>query len=403
MNELKLLLHNFQSISEGELTFRTGLNFIIGQSNSGKSATFRALKACLSNPSGSQRFIKKGNKKAEVTLLYNGNEIIWERTPKESSYTINGEEFVKTGSSDAFKILNDNTGFTRDDNNVIMNIEEELQVPFPFGINKSDLFKLYEDVFCVSDSAVILKSAKDHEEETKSEISSLELELNKNKAKKKALEDFKNSIDIDKLKEFKVTLTNNNERMNFLLDGKEVIDNALKIDKASIIIKDFSFDDLLTPYASALAISKALIQAKKCHVLNKSLQELEYPVTHKDKELIELEATRRLIKSITLLNDLVIEAKDFSSLSLSYEALVELKSTFLQLKNLNKIKVQEQLFENKLINFEELKKLQSSIQSIKNKIKELKDEQSKTEEQIKSIQLKLKEFKVCPLCHHELE
>ena len=59
-NELKLSLENFQSISEGELIFHTGTNVIIGQSNSGKTATFRALKACLSNPIGSQRFIKKG-------------------------------------------------------------------------------------------------------------------------------------------------------------------------------------------------------------------------------------------------------------------------------------------------------------------------------------------------------
>ena len=59
MNELKLSLHNFQSIAEGELTFQTGLNFIIGQSISGKSATFRALKECLLNRAGSQRFIKK--------------------------------------------------------------------------------------------------------------------------------------------------------------------------------------------------------------------------------------------------------------------------------------------------------------------------------------------------------
>ena len=94
MNELKLSLHNFQSISDGELIFKTGLNFIIGQSNSGKSATFRALKACLLNPKGSQRFIKKDNNRAEVVLTYNGNEIEWEKTSKESNYVINGKKFL---------------------------------------------------------------------------------------------------------------------------------------------------------------------------------------------------------------------------------------------------------------------------------------------------------------------
>ena len=146
-NELKLSIENFQSISKGELIFHKGTTVIIGQSNSGKTATFRALKACLSNPSGSQRFIKNGAKSASVLLEYDGNQIIWKKTPKESSYIINGETFLKTGSSNAFKIMED-TGFVRDDNDTIMNIEEELQLPFPFGISKAELFKLFENVFC---------------------------------------------------------------------------------------------------------------------------------------------------------------------------------------------------------------------------------------------------------------
>ena len=171
MNELKLSLQNFQSISEGELTFQTGLNFIIGQSNSGKSATFRALKACLLNPAGSQRFIKRDTDKTVVELRYNGNDISWSKTGRSNSYTINGEEYRNTGKSDAFKILNDETGFVRAEKGcVLMNIEEELQLPFPFGIPDSELFKLFENVFCVSDSAVILKSAKEHEDKVKDDL-----------------------------------------------------------------------------------------------------------------------------------------------------------------------------------------------------------------------------------------
>ena len=403
MNELKLILHNFQSITDGELTFKTGLNFIIGQSNSGKSATFRALKACLANPSGSQRFIKKGSKKAEVTLLYNGNEILWERTPKESSYIINGEEFVKTGSSDAFKILNDDTGFNKDFNNTIMNIEEELQIPFPFGINKFDLFKLYENVFCVSDSALILKSAKEHEDEIKGELSTIELELNKNKVKKEAVKSFKNSVDLSKLNNFKTYLNDRVQRKTFLLDGKELIDRALKIEEAQIILKECNFANLLTPYAGALEVKKALTQVKVCHSLSKSLQELQCPQLDRNRELEELEAIRRLIKQLTCLNDISIEVKSFSSLIGSYDRLIDLKKLFLLLKKLNQLKFAEKIFENKLTKLEELKKLKKDVQNIKEKIKDLKEKQQKTEEQEVNIQAKLQEFKVCPLCHHELE
>ena len=201
MNELKLFLYNFQSISEGELVFKTGLNFIIGQSNSGKSATFRAVKACLLNPSGSQRFIKKDTNKTIVELKYNGNDICWNKTGKANSYTINGEEYRNTGKSDAFKILNNETGFVKAEKGcALMNIEEELQLPFPFGIPDSELFKLFENVFCVSDSAVILKSAKDHEDKVKDDISLLELEEAKVQNKINCLNTLKKEVNIEVLK-----------------------------------------------------------------------------------------------------------------------------------------------------------------------------------------------------------
>ena len=81
-----------------------------------------------------------------------------------------------------------------------MNIEEELQLPFPFGMPDSDLFKLYENVFCISDSAIVLKAAKGTEESTKTEIATIENDIVKNENKLKELLEFKNSTDIEKLK-----------------------------------------------------------------------------------------------------------------------------------------------------------------------------------------------------------
>lgn len=403
MNELKLLLHNFQSISDGELVFKTGLNFIIGQSNSGKSATFRALKACLSNPSGSQRFIKRGHNQAEVTLLYNGNEIIWDRTQKESSYIINGEEFVKTGKSDAFKILNDETGFTRDSNDVIMNIEEELQIPFPFGLSNSDLFKLYENVFCVSDSAIILKSAKEHEDEVKSEITSIELELNKNKSKLMALKDFKETVDINKLKKYKKFVSDKKDRINFLQDGLDIIKIAEKIYESNIEINEKSFISLIPPYYAALEVKKALTLAKNCHLLSKSFQELNKSFIPLDEKYLSLAKLQSFLMRVKKLEELFIPEKDFYSKMSSYSSLVELKVTFEKLRKLNKIKIEQKEFSDKLIRYKELKKLKEEQNNINNKVKELRQKKEETEGIIKQTQSKLKEFKVCPLCHHELE
>lgn len=370
MNELKLSLHNFQSISDGELVFRTGLNFIIGQSNSGKSATFRALKACLLNPKGSQRFIKKGHNKAEVKLEYNGNEIIWDRTSKESTYTINGEVFYKTGSSNAFKILNEEAGFARDDNGTLMNIEEELQLPFPFGISHSDLFKLFENVFCVSDSAIILKSAKEYEKGVETEVSTLEFDLQKTNTKLRDLAEFKEYVDFKYLTSSKRKLGKAQERILFLSDGKEIIEKAIVVEKANLEVREEDFKDWFSPYLTALECRKVLAQTHQFHLLSKNLQELDYDVP-------------KLLEKYTQLRDL--------------------NKTLSNLKKLNKIKVIESSFENKLSEYQNLKALYSFIQDLKVNIQSLQEKEKREKARMNSIEEKLKEFKVCPLCHHSLE
>ena len=366
-NELKLSLENFQSILEGELIFHTGTNVIIGQSNSGKTATFRALKACLSNPIGSQRFIKKGTKSSSVTLEYNGNQIVWKRTPKESSYTINGEDFIKTGKSNAFKIVED-TGFVVDDNDVIMNIEEELQLPFPFGISKSELFKLYENVFCVSDSAVILKAAKEKEEFTKSTISSMENEVTKNNNKLAEIESFKKEVDLNFLKEREEYLKESSKRIGFLQEGLDLIHKAIKVQGFSI--EEIPFESKLEEYNDQRKLKVKLQRLKKLHNLGKSLKEIEPPVV-----------------------------KDLSQ----YKELKELVKTCSILEQLEEVKVPVVTFESKLQEYKDLVTYSSILKDLKEKIKIKKEYLHEVETTAQDKESKLKEFKVCPLCHKPLD
>ena len=365
-NELKLSLENFQSISKGELIFHTGTNVIIGQSNSGKSATFRALKACLSNPSGSQRFIKKGTSQSSVMLEYNGNQIIWKRTPKENSYIVNGETYLKTGKSNAFKIVED-TGFALDSNDTIMNIEEELQLPFPFGMSDSDLFKLYENVFCISDSAIILKAAKGVEDKTKVEITTIENDIVKNENKLKELLEFKNTIDLGKLKNMKSELADKNNRILDLKDGLPIIKKALKVQ--NIKLKEKTFEDLLPEYKDSRSLKKTVNQLKKLHHVAKDLKEIIQP---KEVSLVEYQNLRQLSDTIRVLNDiegLSVPIKDFKSQIEAYS---------------------------------DLKNYLNDIKSIKRNIKLKKEQLEKVESRVKDIEAELGEFKVCPLCHKPL-
>ena len=404
MNELKLSLQNFQSISEGELTFNTGLNFIIGQSNSGKSATFRAIKACLLSPKGSQRFIKKGDNKSVVTLLYNGNKIEWDRTSTESKYIINGEEYRNTGKSDAFKILNDETGFVKAEKGcALMNIEEELQLPFPFGIPDSELFKLFENVFCVSDSAVILKSAKEHEDTVKNDISMLELEEAKIQAKVNALTRFKEEVNIKDLKsqkDFLETLLNN---LLFFKDGLGDIKIAVKLEEDKIKINQREFPSLIERHQDLIECKEILRQITELHKLFKTLNKKEIIFSSKLEELRTLEELKSILRNVKELRGLNVPVNSYKSILDNYEEFLDINKTLQNLKKLHKFKVGEESFENKLTGLRDLKTTRSYIDKIKGQIQELKANKKREEEKVASMEEKLKEFKVCPLCHHSLE
>ena len=365
-NELKLSFENFQSISKGELIFHEGTNVIIGQSNSGKTATFRGLKACLSNPLGSQRFIKKGTTKSSVALEYNGNQIIWKRTPKESSYIINGEDFIKTGKSNAFKLLED-TGFVIDENETIMNIEEELQLPFPFGISKSELFKLYENVFCVSDSAIILKSAKSEEENAKQEIINLENDIIKNKNKLEELQKFEKEVNINFLKQKRDFFKAKLNRITFLKDGLDTIHVATNIQGYEV--PTVSFVDMTGILEEKNSLKKKLSQLKELHKLSKTLKELEVPTT----------------KGLT-----------------NYKELLSIRNECDKLKKLSKLEVLEKSFENRLKKYQELKEYHLALKELKAKMRNKKEELAALISILDLREEKLKEFKVCPLCHQPI-
>lgn len=402
MNTLKLSLENFQAVSRGILEFKTGLNFIVGQSNSGKTATFRALKDCLLNPNKAARHISNGTSQAVVTLEYNGNTIEWRRTPKSSTYTINGQEYVKVGRSDVFKLLED-SGFVQGSSGVIMNIEEELQLPFPFGMSKQELFKLYEDVFCISDSAVILKAAKGREEEIKFEISNLESANLKNEKKIEELNKFKEEVDLDFLRSRKAYLKSNRDRLTLLKDGLPEIRKANEIQGITLSESEYSFTDLLPEYQEKLNLSKLASTLKKLHNLKfSSLEgfEISKDLVNKIKEAKELKAT---IEKLRTLDSVTFTEFTFSSRIPRYEELKELRDAGNLLKRIKAFELPEFSVTVDFQRYKELKELSALIKDGESTTKVKEGELNSIEGRIKELSSLLKEFKVCPLCHRPLE
>ena len=277
-----------------------------------------------------------------------------------------------------------------------MNIEEELQLPFPFGMSGSDLFKLFENVFCVSDSAVILKSAKEYEKGVDSEINSLDLEKKKVQVKIRELKNFSEFVDLSKLKNYKELLEKKNNRLILLQDGRDEIDLAIKLEERNLEVGEIDFKDLFSPYLLALDCKKALARTKKLHSLHKSLQELNYCIVPRLSEYNEYLELSHTVEKLRSLSGIVIKERKFKSLIEDYSLLRILQAV-------NTLKITILQFEDKLTKLNSLKETKEYLGGIKSRIKKLREQEIMQREKLERAENKLKEYKVCPLCHHELE
>lgn len=85
----RVLIENFQSHENTELTFHDGLNVIIGPSDHGKSAVIRAIKWVLYNEPRGTDFIRQNTNFARVTIWINtGYTITRERTSSKNRYIL---------------------------------------------------------------------------------------------------------------------------------------------------------------------------------------------------------------------------------------------------------------------------------------------------------------------------
>ena len=196
----------------------------------------------------------------------------------------------------------------------------------------------------------------------------IENEVIKNNNKLTEIENFKKEVDLNLLKEKRDYLKKKSERISTLGEGLELIHKAVKVQDFSV--DEMSFESKLQNYTECKQLKVDLQKLKELHGLGKTLKELEYP---KPKDLSE------------------------------YRELKELSHTCHALKEFKGLEAPVASFENKLQEYEELLSYSSSLKGLKEQIKSKKEQLKTVEELVQSKENKLKEFKVCPLCHKPLD
>lgn len=183
---MKITLKDFQSIENASLEFPTGVTLIQGPSASGKTAILRAIKACINNPNGTSHYIRHGAKSAQVEISVGDETLTWERTKSTTNYYYKDHEFLKASKSQSSDYCN--LGVAYNHRGEILNLSDEWSLLFPFYESDTEMFKLFETVFGLGNTAEVINTCKGDETAIKKDIFDIEGKIDHLKKKKGTFE-----------------------------------------------------------------------------------------------------------------------------------------------------------------------------------------------------------------------
>lgn len=340
---MKIKLKNFQSIKEADLEFSPGLTLITGPTNSGKTAIFRSLYCLLLNPAKASSKIHNDQEELVVKMQEDSvGEIEFHRTSSQAWYLVNNKKFSKLSRSNIFDVcpeIHKLFVYNPEDPRKILNFQTESNLAFPFDRSDAEMFKLFEKIFNITDTRAIMDTIKKDEEETK-------FKLNQN------------------------------------ISEKSEIELRLKVYDENL--KGFNIERL-----------------KNAYELYK----------YKSSKILELQNKIRKIMSYAPYLKASSEIPNFESVEESdkVQKILELKKKIQECKTKKQFinNYQEVIFspidEKLLLSIPRMQSALENIKRISLAIKEQSELVEKSENRIAECNKKLEEFKMCPLCGHELK
>lgn len=224
-------IQNFQSHADTILNFHEGLNIIIGESNSGKSAILRALRFVIENKPSGDSFIRKGQKECSVSLMIEDKDYIIRNKGKENLYILNGQEyraFNQDVPEEIKQVINFND----------INIQKQLDSPFLLSETSGEIAKFFNRVFNLEKIDSSQQKVKSKHSDTKKRVSILEEDLKEDQEKLK-------SFDWVEQAEKKIECLVEDEKIiSYMQEEKEtiqdIIENYEKTYESYIPLDDFT-------------------------------------------------------------------------------------------------------------------------------------------------------------------
>lgn len=137
----RIQLTNFQSHEDTDISFESGLNVLVGQSDSGKTAILRALRWVFWNRPGGDEFRSHWGGDTRVVVELTDGNVITRKKGKagRNAYTLNGKEYVAFGQDvpeDIMKVINITD----------VNLQQQMDSPFLLSETPGEVAKHFNKV-----------------------------------------------------------------------------------------------------------------------------------------------------------------------------------------------------------------------------------------------------------------
>lgn len=169
-------ISNYQSHQDTELEFHPGVNILVGSSDSGKSAIFRAIGWAVTNRPLGNSFCRWGSKKTSIELIIDQNISIGRcKSKSENNYIFQGRELLAGTEvpEDIRKVLKIDPQ---------INIQQQISSPFLLASSPGEVAAFFNDVAGLSDIDISIKNLKSWQAAHVRMIKQLDLDIEKQQA-----------------------------------------------------------------------------------------------------------------------------------------------------------------------------------------------------------------------------
>ena len=341
-------IKNYQSHQDTELEFHPGVNVLVGSSDSGKSAIFRAMAWVMTNRPLGNAFCRWGTKKTQVDLTVDQDTTIGRTKSKsENNYLFQGRDLLAGTEvpEDIQRVLKIDP---------VINIQQQISAPFLLSSSPGEVAAFFNDIAGLSDIDLSIKNLKTWQASHIRIIKRLDMEIAKQQAQvdeMKYLDQAERNLEALEQKQ--------SELDQIKVDHKQIKDLIHKHSRCSETLDEVSVKaDAVGPVNKLVQKTKDLDTLRqKAESLTKTIQ--WYERSH--RAMLELESRAEAIDQLSSIGD-------------KMDRLVQVQDQITGLKN--KMKTAKDLISY-------MKTKQTEAEQLKNKLADMMPE-------------------VCPLCEQEV-